>query len=102
MKISKSFKIYIHILLASFFIQSANCETLLSGNVVVHELPKPISELKFKDINLQEIDLTGKEGNIMILKFSATWCIPCKKEMPSLERLAQTYPTIKVFPIVLN
>ena len=99
MKISKSFKIYIHILLAIFFVQNVNSESNLSNNIVVHKSPKLISELKFKDFNLQDVDLTGKKGNIMILNFWASWCVPCRKEMPSLERLAQEYPEIKIYPI---
>ena len=99
MKISKSFIIYIHILLAIFFNQGLNSEAELSNNIVVHENPITISELKFKDFNLQDIDLTNKRGNIMILNFWASWCLPCKKEMPSLEKLANNYPEIKIYPI---
>ena len=35
----------------------------------------------------------------MILNFWATWCAPCKREMPSLEKLTHLYPEIKVFAI---
>ena len=38
----------------------------------------------------------------MILNFWATWCAPCKKEMPSLDKLAQLYPDIKVYAINLE
>ena len=34
-----------------------------------------------------------------VLNFWATWCAPCKKEMPSLEKLAQDLPQIDVYPI---
>ena len=99
MKISKSFKVYIHILFAFFFAQNVNSESKLSNNIIVHENPIKISELKFKDFNLQEVNLTNKKGNIMILNFWASWCLPCKREMPSLEKLAQNYPEIKIYPI---
>lgn len=99
MKISKSFIIYIHILLAFFFIQNVYSESILSNNIIVHEKPIAIQKLKFKDFDLQEVDLTNKKGNIMILNFWATWCLPCKREMPSLEKLANDYPEIKIFPI---
>ena len=105
MKISKSFKIYIHILLPillsnNLYANHANHD--LFKNIVIHDKPRLIKELKFKDYNLQEIDLTDKKGNIMILNFWATWCLPCKREMPSLQKLAQNYPDIKVFPINLE
>ena len=35
----------------------------------------------------------------MILNFWATWCAPCKKEMPSLSRLAKDMPELKIFAI---
>ena len=70
-----------------------------SKNLVIYEKPKVIKELKFKDINLQEVDLTNKKGNIMIINFWASWCLPCKREMPSLEKLSNTFPEIKIYAI---
>ena len=102
MKISKSFKIYIHIFVAFFFAQQLLSETNYSKNIVLHEKPLEIKELKFKDFNLNDVDLTEKKGNIMILNFWATWCVPCKKEMPSLEKLAIKYPEILVYPVNLE
>ncbi|MFL2883415.1 MAG: TlpA family protein disulfide reductase [Pelagibacteraceae bacterium] len=99
MKISKSFILYIHIIFVFFISQYVYADNNLSENIVIYENPKDINELKFKDVNLQEVDLTNKKGNIMILNFWATWCQPCKREMPSLEKLAQNYPKIKVYPI---
>ena len=102
MIISKSFKIYIHIFVAFFFAQQLLSETNYSENIVLHEEPLEIKELKFKDFNLNDVDLTGKKGNIMILNFWATWCVPCKKEMPSLEKLSKKYPEIMIYPINLE
>ena len=102
MKISKSFKIYIHIFVAFFFAQQLLSETNYSKNIVLHKEPLEIKELKFKDFNLNDVDLTEKKGNIMILNFWATWCAPCKKEMPSLEKLSKEYPEIEIYPINLE
>jgi len=102
MKISKSFKIYIHIFAIFFWAQQLLSETNYSKNIVVHKEPLIIKELKFKDYNLNDVDLTNKKGNIMILNFWATWCVPCKKEMPSLEKLSKLYPEISIFPINLE
>jgi len=102
MKISKSFKIYIHIFVAFFFAQQLLSETNYSKNIVLHKEPLEIKELKFKDFNLNDVDLTGKKGNIMILNFWATWCVPCKKEMPSLEKLSKEYPEILIYPVNLE
>ena len=99
MKISKSFKIYIHIILALLISKNLFASDDFSKNIVIYEKPKVIKELKFKDFNLQDVDLTNKKGNIMIINFWASWCMPCKREMPSLEKLSQKYPEIKVYAI---
>jgi len=102
MKISKSFKIYTHIFAIFFFAQHGSSETSSLNNIVVHKEPLIIKELKFKDFNLIDVDLTNKKGNIMILNFWATWCVPCKKEMPSLEKLSKLYPEVYIYPINLE
>ena len=99
MKISKSFKIYIHIILLYLISHNLYGAEDFSQNIVIHEKPTQIKELKFKDSDLNDVDLTNKKGNIMILNFWATWCAPCKKEMPSLEQLTFEYPEIKVFAV---
>ena len=99
MKISKSFKIYIHIIVLSLLSQNLTGEEDFSKNVVIHEKPISIKEIKFKDSDFLDVDLTNKKGNIMIINFWATWCAPCKKEMPSLEKLTFKYPEIKVFAV---
>ena len=102
MKISKSFKIYIHLFAIFFFTQQLLGEANYSKNIVVHKEAINIKELKFKAFNLNDVDLTNKKGNIMILNFWATWCIPCKQEMPSLEKLSKLHPEISIFPINLE
>ena len=99
MKISKSFKTYIHIIFVFLITKNLFASDDFSKNIVIHEKPKVIKELKFLDFNLQDVDLTNKKGNIMIINFWASWCLPCRKEMPSLEKLSQKYPTIKVYAI---
>ena len=99
MKISKSFKIYIHIILVFLISKNLLAAEDFSKNIVIHAKPLIIKELKFKDFNLQDVDLTNKKGNIMIINFWASWCLPCKREMPSLAKLAQKYPDIKVYAI---
>ena len=99
MKISKSFKIYIHIIVLSLLGQNLIGAEDFSKNVVIHEKPIAIKDIKFKDSDLLDVDLTNKKGNIMIINFWATWCAPCKREMPSLEKLTFKYPEIKVFAV---
>ncbi len=99
MKISKSFKTYIHIIFVFLLAQNLNASEDYSKNIVIYEKPIKIKELKFKDRDLQDVDLTNKKGNFMIINFWATWCAPCQREMPSLEKLTFKYPQIKVYAI---
>ena len=99
MKISKSFKIYIHIILLYLLSHNLYGAEDFSKNIVIYEKPTQIKELKFKDLNLNDVDLTNKKGNIMILNFWATWCAPCKREMPSLEKLTNQFPQVKVYAV---
>ena len=42
-------------------------------------------------LNGKKVQLHGLKGNIILLNFWATWCGPCKEEMPSMEALYQQY-----------
>ena len=99
MKISKSFIIYIHIIVLSLLSQNLIGADDFSKNVIIHEKPQTIRELKFKDSKLQDVDLIKKRGKIMIINFWATWCAPCRKEMPSLEKLGVKLPEIDIFAV---
>jgi len=46
-----------------------------------------ISHLKFKDDEGKEISFSDFQDKILLVNFWATWCAPCIKEMPSLDRL---------------
>jgi len=39
----------------------------------------------------QQVSLQQYRGRVVFLNFWATWCIPCREEMPALEQLHQTY-----------
>ena len=70
-------------------------------NIVIHKDPKTHENVIFLDKKDQKINIKNFNGNLIILNFWATWCEPCKKEMPSLDRL-QTNPylnNLKIFAI---
>lgn len=47
---------------------------------------RPFDKLRLTDLNNNPIDLKQFEGKTVFLNFWATWCKPCKEEMPSIER----------------
>ena len=56
MKISKSFKIYIHIVVLSLLSQNLIGAEDFSKNVVIHEKPIAIKEIKFNKVDFPEPD----------------------------------------------
>jgi len=48
-----------------------------------------LPEVKFEDATGKERTLADWKGKVVLLNLWATWCLPCRKEMPALERLQQ-------------
>ena len=73
-------------------------------NIVIHKDPKTYNNVIFIDKKDQKINIKNFNGNLIILNFWATWCEPCKEEMPSLDRL-QNNPklnNLKIFVINIS
>ena len=70
-------------------------------NLVVNKNPKTYEQVIFKDKNQKNINLADYKGNLILLNFWATWCAPCKEEMPSLDNLQanSNLNNIMIFPI---
>jgi thiol-disulfide isomerase/thioredoxin len=49
--------------------------------------PKPVPQVEFLDAEERKIGLEAFRGKIVVLNLWATWCAPCREEMPSLDRL---------------
>lgn len=46
-------------------------------------------DFNLKDINGEQVSLSSFKGKVVLLNFWATWCPPCKEELPALNRLQQ-------------
>jgi len=49
--------------------------------------PKPVPELRFNDAEGRAHTLAEFRGKVVLLNIWATWCEPCREEMPALDRL---------------
>lgn len=54
---------------------------------VFRKAPEDIPEAKFLDASGKERTLADWRGKVVLLNLWATWCLPCRKEMPALDRL---------------
>ena len=83
---------------------SQTSEEVPLNNIAINEIPKPISSLFFEDFSGNKINLKDYRGKLIIINYWATWCTPCKKEMPSLDKLYQNneFKNLKVFAINLE
>ena len=57
------------------------------ANFIIHPVAKPVPEISFTDGANRVLTLKDFMGKTLLLNIWATWCGPCRKEMPTLDRL---------------
>ena len=70
-------------------------------NLIINKDLKKYDNLTFMDAQNNQLNLNDFKGNLILLNFWATWCAPCKEEMPSLDLLQgqKKLDKLKIFPI---
>lgn len=69
----------------SLALKGLNTGTL--ENFVIHKQPMAVPEFKFLREDQTETSLRDFKGKVVLLNIWATWCAPCRHEMPSLDRV---------------
>ena len=64
---------------------------LLFAPAVARSQNAPPTELTFKDLNGRVVRLSDYRGKVVLLNFWATWCPPCRVEIPDLIKLQRDY-----------
>lgn len=54
---------------------------------VLHDQPRPFRDKTFVNAQGDDIDLREFDGSVTVVNFWATWCPPCLKELPGMDRL---------------
>ncbi len=85
-----------------FLLSNSNANELTGiKNLIINKELKKYDNLTFLNAKNNQISLDDFKGNLIMLNFWATWCAPCKEEMPSLDLLQgnKNLNNLKIFPI---
>ncbi len=71
----------------------AMASAFAAGDAVFSQVPgnPPAPNFNLLNMNDQEVGLEKLRGKVVLINFWATWCPPCRREMPSLQRLWQQH-----------
>ena len=81
--------IFISFLLASMTAHADWQQPELSHNLTPVKNVISASDFELQDMDEEKVKLSKYRGKVVLLNFWATWCPPCIREMPSMERLHQ-------------
>lgn len=81
------------VMLSSSFCSRKDAKEQLVPNKVL------APDFQVKDLSGESFKLSDTKGKFVVLNFWATWCSPCKKEMPSLVQLSKDYPQLIVLAL---
>ncbi len=79
-------------------------ETASSRFFVIHDASRSLPEIKFEDGNGRARTLADLKGKAVLLNIWATWCVPCREEMPTLDALEAELggPGFEVVPLSVD
>ena len=97
----KIFKLFIFILYLLSPTLTYSIEHPNIKNIILYKEPKKLENIVFKNNKGEIIKLSKFRNKLVVLNFWATWCAPCREEMPSLDQLAsnKNFKNISVIPI---
>ena len=64
--------------------------------------PEPVPDLALETLDGTTVDLAGQDGQLLLINFWATWCAPCREEIPDLKTLHSDLENLTVIGIALD
>ena len=94
-------KFFITVIIIFSTFSSHSKDLNLPKNLIIHEKLKKYENVSFKNRFDKDINLANFNGKLLLLNFWATWCEPCKEEMPSLDKLSidKNFKNLQILPI---
>lgn len=68
-------------------VAAASAPAATTLDLSVFDQPREVPEIRFVDAEGRNLTLADFRGKIILLNVWATWCVPCRREMPALDRL---------------
>lgn len=69
---------------------------------VTKKTPEPLPDITFQDASGKDVTLSSFKGKTILLNLWATWCEPCREEMPALNRLQHDLGSDKFEVVTLS
>lgn len=71
--------------------RSASTSTPVEASIAAGEIGSRLPDFSMKDLQGKQISSEELHGKVVLIDFWATWCEPCKKEMPGYQQLLDRY-----------
>ncbi len=70
-------------------------------NLLIYDQKKKIEKVEFYNSENKKVSIDDYKSNLIIINFWASWCVPCKEEMPHLNKLKSKskFKNIEILPI---
>lgn len=94
---NKTRKIFIRMFLAALFVTFTSELSLSHGNpwkdmgVIKPKIAREVYGFALLDLNNEKVDINSFKSKVVFINFWASWCGPCRKEMPAMEKLYNKY-----------
>ncbi|MBA2454450.1 MAG: TlpA family protein disulfide reductase [Chloroflexia bacterium] len=77
-------------------------QTVTESGIIVYDDPKPASNFELANFDGSTFQLSDYRGQIVVLNFWASWCVPCLNEMPMLDQAAAEFAGSNVVVVGVN